>query len=258
MNNNPGYLANLYAMPEEERSRYLDGNWKIKLDGNMLCDYDKIEGMIDYTPIQSPGNFITNDAAALGKDLMVSFVWRGWCVVAISIQTKSTPRTIFEDIERLRRLFLVQSPKVVIDADGVGNDVVKLSNGTYQSFHGGSKCNYDETINKREAYKNFKTQCYYRIANRINRQELGFMVTYNNCWVDGKQSSSLLIDNKVVKVFDLIKQHWRSIRKKNMDIEGKKQINTKDEQKIILNGKSPDLADTTMMREYFEFNKPTY
>ena len=254
MKNNPGYIANLYAMPEEERLRYLDGNWKIKLDGNMLADFDKIEGMINYTPIQAPGRFITCDAAAHGRDLMVIFVWFGWCVVAISIQTKSDPRLIAGEIEKLRIKYNVPRNKVVIDSDGVGNDVVKLGN--YLAFHGGAKCLYDSTINKREAYKNLKTQCFYRIANRINRLELGFQLTYDSVFVDGKQTDSIVLKSKVIKVTELIKRHWRAIRKKNMDNEGKIQINSKDEQKIILMDESPDFADTTMMREYFEFNKP--
>jgi hypothetical protein len=252
--NDPTYRANLIAMSEEDKMRYLEGNWKIKCAGNMLFDVDKIEGLIDYTAPPTIGRFITCDAAKFGRDLMVIYVWFGWNIIAISIQKKSDPRSIHAEIERLRSIFSVMRNKTIIDADGVGNDVVKL--GKYESFHGGSKCRYDTTINKREAYKNFKTQCFYRIAKRVNEMTLGIMCTNGNIWVDGSVSNNILINNEVLKVTDLIKKHLRAIRKENTDSEGKYTINSKDDQKIILDGASPDFADTLMMREAFEFDKP--
>ena len=249
---NPQYRANLLAMSEEDKMRFLYGNWKIKLAGNLLFEADKIEGIIDYTPPKSKGRYITCDAAAHGRDLMVIYVWDGFCVIAISVQTKSEPREIYEEIERLRRLFNITKNNTIIDADGIGNDTVKLGN--YQAFHGNSACRYDKTINKRENYKNFKTQCYYHMAKRVNELTVGFMVTYNNCWVNGRNSSTISIKNELHKINDLIKQHLRAIRKGKTDGEYKLTINSKDEQKIILNESSPDFADTLMMREFFEFN----
>ena len=38
-----------------------------------------------------------------------------------------------------------------------------------------------------------------------------------------------------------------------MDSEGKKQINSKEEQKVLLRGRSPDFADGAMLRIHFEF-----
>ena len=92
------------------------------------------------------------------------------------------------------------------------------------------------------------------MAKRVNELAVGFMATYNNCWVNGRNSSTISIKNELHKINDLIKQHLRSIRKGKTDGEYKLTINSKDEQKIILNESSPDFADTLMMREFFEFN----
>lgn len=43
----------------------------------------------------------------------------------------------------------------------------------------------------------------------------------------------------------------KAIMRRYLDHEGKKQINTKEEQKIIL-GRSSDFSDAYIMREWFE------
>ena len=260
--NNPEYRANMYNMSDEWKQRYYYGNWKIKMAGNMLFDYDKIEGLFDYTCPQTVGTYITCDAASTGHDLMMIYVWKGWQVVACSIQTKSNPQGIYEEIEYLRRTYYVMKNKVVVDADGVGNDTIKLSNKSYLGFHGGNKCKYDDSINKREFYTNYKTQCYYRIAKRVNEMTIGITLVHGSIRVDGRISNNILLYGETYHVTDVIKKHLRSIRKAD-NSEGKHGINSKDEQKVIVgnlfgqaDGISPDGADTLMMREHFEFDKP--
>jgi hypothetical protein len=46
----------------------------------------------------------------------------------------------------------------------------------------------------------------------------------------------------------------RAVKKKDADMDGKKQINGKDEQKIILGGRSPDFGDALAMRCWFELD----
>ncbi len=50
------------------------------------------------------------------------------------------------------------------------------------------------------------------------------------------------VSSKVVDIRDLIKEDLRAIKKKDPDGDGKKQINGKEEQKILLKGRSPTLA----------------
>ena len=71
--------------------------------------------------------------------------------------------------------------------------------------------------------------------------------------VDGVYTAKIMYKGKLMKVEELIARHLRSIKIVPV-LEGKKQINTKEEQKVIAGG-SPDMADTLMMREYLDLTK---
>ena len=58
--------------------------------------------------------------------------------------------------------------------------------------------------------------------------------------------------SKVIDIAELIRDDLRAIKRDNVDSDGKKQINSKEEQKVIL-GRSPDFGDCLMMRVAFEF-----
>src|SRR5690606_28988779 len=45
LRNDPGYLGNLMALPEDEKAQLLDGNWKIRTDGSALFRYDAIRSI---------------------------------------------------------------------------------------------------------------------------------------------------------------------------------------------------------------------
>ncbi|MCC3156446.1 terminase family protein [Hymenobacter sp. 15J16-1T3B] len=248
----PGYLGNLMAQDEATRAQLLDGNWKIKIDGLALFDYARINDLFtNFPPAEArPLRCITCDAAGFGRDLCVIKVWVGWEVVDIVVQRKSENREIFEAIEQLRRRWNVAASDVLIDQDGVGGGVLKLA--TYNGFSGGAQALADPVTGVREAYANLKTQCYYRFAERVNRGEVKYSITNDNVLIDGVRTKQLKMGGKVVTVIDLLKADLRAVKRRNPDSEGKKQINTKEEQKIILGGRSPDFGDTGMMREWFE------
>jgi hypothetical protein len=89
------------------------------------------------------------------------------------------------------------------------------------------------------------------LAERVNSGEVSAIINDENCIIDNIRSTKISLGSKIIDVRDLIKEDLRAIKQHKPDAEGKKQINTKEEQKAIL-GRSPDFADTMMMREYFE------
>src|SRR5690606_11487275 len=101
----------------------------------------------------------------------------------------------------------------------LGSGVVDQLN--CEGFLNGSKALLDEN------YKNLKSQCYYKLAERINKYEV---------FVDCDQS----VKDKIVQELEQVKQY-------NMDKDEKKAIMPKDKVKEIL-GRSPDYADAIMMR----------
>jgi phage terminase large subunit len=83
-----------------------------------------------------------------------------------------------------------------------------------------------------ENYANLKSQCYFKMAERINAGGL-----YIEC-----EDPQMKAD--IIQELEYVKQ-W------NMDKDGKRQVMPKDKVKEII-GRSPDYADTLMMREWFE------
>ena len=253
MEKNPEYLGNLMALDEDEKARLLYGNWKVKIDP--LCIFNAISIQNLFTnvyPSNTNQRYITSDAARLGEDLCTIFVWYGWKVVHLEILTTSLPQEAVDTIEKLRTRFSITKGKVIIDQDGVGGKVVKL--GGYKGFSGNDTPMEDPSIRKKENYKNLKTQFYYRFAERVNNEEVALPISNENVVIDHQFGVKIKLKGKILDVRDLIKQDLRAIKAKDRDSEGKKQINSKEEQKTSLRGRSPDFSDGMMLRVYFEFN----
>lgn len=248
LSKNPEYLSNLLSQDETNRQRLLDGNWKIRSDKSSLFDFEAISDIFSNYIASDEKLFITCDAARYGRDLCTIFVWKGWEVIHTSILKLSDVHDIMKEIEWCREKFGIQKSKTLVDGDGVGAATVKQ--GGYVGFYGGKLPKKIEGV--KESYKNFKTQCYYYLAeNHVNIGDIKIHVNNGNCKVDGVFSTKIKLGAKIYDVQELIRDDLRAIRKEDVDIENKIQINTKESQKAIL-GRSPDFGDNLMMRCYFE------
>ncbi len=265
LSKDPGYLANLLSLGDAEQNKLLRGNWKMSLDGLALCDFQRVNDMFSNHLSSSSGKYITCDAARFGRDWAVIFVWYGWEVMKIVIFKQCESMDIFKAIERERANHGIPKSNTLVDQDGVGGGVVKL--GQYVGFSGGAQPLKDpakvkipghKDYNKKlENYKNLKTQCQYKLAeDHVNIGDI--KINVNDATVvfyeGGKQhfTTKTMHGGKVIDVRDLIKADFRSMKRKDRDIENKLQVIPKEEQKIILGGRSPDFGDNGMMRVYFD------
>ena len=83
-------------------------------------------------------------------------------------------------------------------------------------------------------------------------------ISFESVIVDGQPAEEVKIGGKIYSVRKMITEDLRAIKKKNMDKDGKKQINGKDEQKNILNGRSPDFSDSLSIRCFLDLSvQPT-
>lgn len=252
MEKNPEYLGNLMALDEEEKTRLMKGNWKVKVDPLCIFNAVALENMFtNVYPSNTTQRYITCDAARFGQDLCTIWVWYGWKVVKLVILTKSDSQETVDAIEGERERYQIPKGKVIVDQDGVGSGVVKL--GRYIGFSGGNPPMVEPGTFIKEFYFNLKTQFFYRYAERVNNDEVSMPLSNENVVIDGQYGVKIKIAGNVYDVRDLIKQHHRAIKKKDPDSDGKKKINSKEEQKILLRGASPDLADAPSLRVYFEF-----
>jgi hypothetical protein len=256
---NPGYYGNLLALPPEEQLRLLQGNWKVRTDGSALFDFGKIQDLFSNKLVNNPTDgYIISDYARFGSDWTIIFTWKGWEVVRIEVMTKSRTTEAFASIEAERTRTGIGRSSVLVDEDGVGGGVIDNSNGEYNGFHNGATplpnpLAKGENSKKPENYKDLKNQCYYRIADRVNSN--GISINLDNIIIDGERKSEVTIGKKTYDIKKLIIADLQAIKKKNPDADGKKQINSKEEQKNILGGRSPDFGDTFAMREWFEIRE---
>lgn len=263
----PSYIANLLALSLEERMRLLDGNWKISLDKRMIAEWNQVEMVFDNYPQRQGGKYITCDAARYGRDFMVIFVWQGWEVIHICVMKQSSFWDINKEIELLRAKYLISKLNVIVDQDGVGRNTVKV--GKYVGFSGGTKPISDRGDRDprkpgpqsgrfdKQSYEHLKAQCVYRFLElRVNTGMIRINVNHETCKIDGEWTTKIKVGGRVRDIRELIMEDLRSYRRYDppevADDSKKLRIEAKEEQRLLLQNRSPDFGDTAFMREYFE------
>lgn len=230
------YRQNLLGLDETSKQRLLYGNWEYDDDASTLISYDKIIDCFTNTFAELGDRYITADIARFGSDKIVIGIWSGWNVTLHSFTKKATTQTA-KIIKDFQQQYKIPNSNTIVDEDGVGGGVVDIlkckgfvNNSTALSAPNSPK---DKNGNKiRENYSNLKSQCYYRLADRINKSGLHIIC------------SEIAMREMIVQELEQVKQH-------NMDKDGKKAVVPKEIVKELI-GRSPDYSDTLMMREWFE------
>lgn len=232
-NISPHYISQLQKLDEISKKRLLYGQWEYE-DKDAIINYDNIiEIFKDYDlneQLTGSECFISCDVARKGKDKAVILVWYKYKVIEIHTMGISLVNQIVDLIKSIKNKYNINNKNIVIDGDGVGGGVVDYLPGCVD-FINNSKPFKDEN------YQNLKTQCYFKLADKINSNEVEIF----NCDIDAK--------SKLIQELQLIKR-------KNIDKDGKLQILSKEEIKAMI-GRSPDFSDALMMRMYFEYKKAT-
>lgn len=219
-----------------ERQRLLDGIWEYASDKDTLIEYDKICDIFNNTHVNGGQRKITSDIARLGGDRIIIIEWDGWRGKVREIPKRELNETA-KAIEAARTRIQCGKSDVLIDQDGMGVGIVDFVG--YKGFINNSSAlpdplhPYDEKGKPViEQYENLKSQCYFRLADRINKNGL-----YLECESEEQEQ--------------LIKEELEQVKIKNVDSDGKKGVMPKKKVSEII-GRSPDFADTMMMREWFE------
>lgn len=234
----PSYIEALKGLDPASRERLLFGNWEYDDDPSVLISYEKIIDCFtnDFQSL-SGRRYITCDVARFGKDTTVIGVWDGWRVKLHRYKSLSIQQTA-DKIREFSSIHGVGMSSVIADEDGVGGGVVDILGckgfvNNSSALPNPDKAQVDEKGNiKPENYANLKSQCYFRLANRIN-------------------NNGLYIENKDVNIKELIIEELEQVKQYQMDKDNKRQVMPKDKVKESI-GRSPDFSDTLMMREYFE------
>ena len=236
----PQYIENLKKIKNKAlKERLLHGNWDYDDDPSALFDYDMISDMFLADVTDKEDKWITGDVARKGSDKMPVFYWEGYQVKEIIIlpyEIKKDTKKSSDWIRKYSEKKGVRISHVIVDEDGVGGGVV--DNLQCTGFINNGRCiqteEYEETKDesKKLNYSNLRTQCYFELQTAMEQGKIG-------------------IDEKAIDpdVREMISEELGQIKEKDIDKDGTKKLVEKDIIKQNI-GRSPDFADTIMMRMY--------
>lgn len=223
------YINNLRSLDLNSRKRLLDGDWEYDDDPAALISYEKILDCFSNDFVAGGGRSITCDVARFGSDKTVIGLWVGFRVQLYSYKGLSVIQTA-EKIRELQTRYKIPNSNTIADEDGVGGGVVDILK--CKGFVNNSRPLKNPITQEDENYANLKSQCYFMLAEKINKGEI-----YIEC-------SDIQMKADIIQELEQVKQH-------DMDKDKKKQVLPKDKVKELI-GRSPDYADTLMMRMYFD------
>ena len=218
----PSYLESLQRLPEYDRKRLYEGNWEFDDDSDKLFNTFNLNQMFRNEIVGDGTFYITGDIARFGRDKTILIVWNGWTVVEMVELVRSGIVETSTRIQELVKQYNVRLSNVLLDEDGVGGGAVDITKA--RGFMNGSKAVHSDK------YVNIKTECYYKLAEVIENGKLTILAASNK--------------ERIIKELETIKR-YRS------DADSKNRVTPKEEIKRI-HGFSPDIADSMMMRAYFD------
>jgi phage terminase large subunit len=221
-------LNNIKDKTTRMRLRY--GQWEYVDDPACLMDYDSITSIFVNDHVKKTGRrYMTVDVARYGKDTTRIRIWDGWVVIAKAVYKKLSTVEVAEKVKELQLKYSVPVGNTVIDEDGVGGGVVDMVKGCRGFVANSSPLN----PKKGESYSNLKTQCAYKLAEKVN-------------------AMSVYEPERKPEAQEVLIEDLEQIKEKNVDKEGaKRMLVSKEEVKQVI-GRSPDDGDTYIMRAYFE------
>jgi len=217
------YEKQLSKLDEVSKQRLLLGNWEYDASSDSLINYDSILNLFDNKGAEGE-KYISCDVARMGEDKSVVMLFEGLHVVMIKTFDKNTITELAEYIRELQKNHQVKLSNIIVDSDGVGGglqDVLRC-----KGF-----INNASPI-KKENFQNLKTQCYYKLADLINKGQIGITIRD----VDTRKH---------------ITEELEQVRTKDIDKDGKLKIVPKDVVKSVI-GRSPDYSDALAMRMFYE------
>jgi len=220
------YKTQLQTLDELSKQRLLFGNWEYDASKDNLIEYDAIINMFEQKGVEGE-KYISCDVARFGSDKTVIMLWEGLYIKKIQTLLKTSVNEVVDAVRQMQQNHQVNLRNIIVDEDGVGGGVKDYLR--CQGF-----VNNARPI-KGENYQNLKTQCYYKLADLINKGQIGI-----NC-------NDINIKNNII-------EECEQVRTKDADKDNKLQIIPKETVKDII-GRSPDYSDALAMRMYYEIDQ---
>ena len=219
------YKGQLEKLDRLSKERLLYGNWEYDASDDNLIEYNSILNLFSQKGLEGD-KYITCDVARFGNDKSVVMLWSGLTVLNIKTFDTNTITELAEYIKTLQQKEGVKTNNILADEDGLGGGLIDILR--IKGFQNNSR------PLKNENYQNLKTQCYYKLADLVNKGQVGIV-------------------NDNITTRQHIIEELEQVRSKDQDKDNKNKIVDKDTVKAII-GRSPDYADCLAMRMYYEID----
>lgn len=219
------------------RARLREGDWEYSDARDTLFGAQEIADMFRVTSKYSNEKYLTVDVARMGGDKIVLTFWQGWKIYHVEWKVKQRiPQTV-DAVRDAAEREGIPWENVLLDDDGVGGGVVDYLPGSLgfvaQSTPFGKVGEDGNEV--REQYENLKAQCCYHLSEQIRERKV-----------------QVAIEDTDVKGW--LAEELPQYKRRDADKDGKLKITKKEDIKSAL-GRSPDFADTLIMRSYFDLRK---
>ena len=224
------YRKGLLSLSTVDKERLLYGNWEYEDTEDSLFIYSDLTNAFTNNFIIEPNakRYITADIALHGNDLFVVGVWFGWTLEKVFSFKKIEPEDVEKFLKDTAQAFRVPRGNIVYDADGLGTYLRGYLRGAI-AFNNNAKAR------NRENYQNIKTQCIFKLSEKIGKNEV---------YIKDQQFKERIIEE------------FEQIKKVNTDREEKLKVTAKQRIKELL-GRSPDYSDMIIMRAVFIYKETT-
>lgn len=243
------YLNNLRRSDPVTVARLLDGNFEYDDDPTALMGYDDISNLLLNSQVLPGLPSITVDVARFGKDKSTIYRWSGWRFGLAAVLKGADTTQVAAAVREVMAETNCPASRVVIDEDGIGGGVVDKIPGSV-GFVANSRPLADPKAEKvrnertgameakPENYNNLKSQCKFRMAERI------------------RNGTVFLEQHPGPVEWEALAEELAQWKRDNPDSDGKLAAVPKEDEKERL-GRSPDYADPLYMRELLELTRAT-
>lgn len=245
----PGYVGGLLAQSEIDRVQLLDGRWiDPNLDDRRLYEDAEIYDFFTNSFVKGTGlakdRYLTADVALEGGDRFTVGIWDDWVLEHYYESVHIPPEEVQPWLEGLAKKHGVPRSNISFDATGIGSMLRGyLSNarpvvGASTPLEDKEEIGKGQNKAKRSQYLNLRVQLFYKFKDILaNRQAF--------CAVDD------------IDLRRNITAELKAIKKGITLADGKLRIIPNEEIRLLLKGKSPDLAVMIVQRSIFELKPAT-
>jgi phage terminase large subunit len=229
------YMKNLATIVDPVmKQRLMDGDWEYSSAHDTLFPAQVIADLYTNRLKPSEDYFLVVDIART-TDRIVRTVYRGWDAVQIRWKVNVPITETVDDVRTDADRYGIPRNRILYDADGVGLTFGDLLPGAI-GFHGGS-APFGRVGEKevRENYENLKAQCAYHLSEKAKNREVA-------------------VSEQDIEIRELLSQELSQIKRRDVEKDGRLKISKKEDMIGAL-GRSPDIADTLIMRSYFDLRE---